>query len=313
MGDKSAISWTGSTWDFLAGCTKHSPGCGLPLTAGADRAGGCYAIRTEARLQHLPGHEGLVHRTGGGLDWTGRVNVLPRQLSTPRRWSTPRLVFVCSRSDIGHHAVPDHVRAAAWATMFWASPAAAALPRRSRATHTFQVLSKRPGRMRTWLKTWADFDRRRRLLAEAAEFGMADAVDVEYAEAMPEVLPNIWLGTSIETDTYSGRADEVRRSPAATRFLSLEPLLGPLPSLNLEGIDWVIVGGESGPRYRPLDLDAARDLRDRCVASNIKFYFKQVGGLHPLSGGEELDGRAWKQMPTGAGLPVSTCRGVDEH
>lgn len=308
MADWSLISWTTCTWDFLLGCYKHSPGCGLPLSAGDDRAGGCYAIRTEVRLQHLPEHAGLVHRTEAGLDWTGRVTVVPRLLAAPRRWMTSRLVFVCSRSDIGHHDVPDHVRAAAWAAMFWSSTAAAGLPRRSRATHSFQVLTKRPARMRSWLQTWSDLEQRRRLLAEAAELGMADAVDLQYAEAMPAVLPNVWIGTSIETDTYTGRADHVRATPAAVRFLSLEPLLGPLPSLNLQGLDWVIVGGESGPRFRPLDLDWARDLRDRCVERGVNFYFKQVGGRFPLSGGEELDGRTWKQMPAGASLPQPATR-----
>jgi protein gp37 len=93
------------------------------------------------------------------------------------------------------------------------------------------------------------------------------------------------------------RADELRRAPAAIRFLSLEPLLGPLPSLDLAGIDWVIVGGESGPDFRPLDLGWVRDLRDRCVSMRIPLFFKQIGGLTPKAGGRLLDGRTWDQYP----------------
>jgi protein gp37 len=110
-------------------------------------------------------------------------------------------------------------------------------------------------------------------------------------------LPNVWLGTSIESDDYCWRADELRRAPAAVRFLSCEPLLGPLPSLNLTGIGWVIVGGESGPRYRMLDLAWVRDIRDRCVDQQIPFFFKQVGGHTPQSSGRLLDGRTWDEYP----------------
>lgn len=113
----------------------------------------------------------------------------------------------------------------------------------------------------------------------------------------PWPLPNVWVGTSIENDQYTWRAGELRRAPAAIRFLSLEPLLGPLPSLDLAGIDWVIVGGESGPDLRPLDLGWVRDLRDRCVSMQIPLFFKQIGGLTPKAGGRLLDGRTWDQYP----------------
>ena len=114
----------------------------------------------------------------------------------------------------------------------------------------------------------------------------------------PWPLPNVWVGTSIESDEYTWRADELRRAPATIRFLSLEPLLGPLPSLDLSGIDWVIVGGESGPDFRPLDLGWVRELRDRCVSMRIPLFFKQIGGLTPKAGGRLLDGRTWDQYPT---------------
>jgi protein gp37 len=93
--------------------------------------------------------------------------------------------------------------------------------------------------------------------------------------------PNVWLGTSIEADRYAWRAERLRQTPAAVRFLSLEPLLGPLPSLDLTGIDWVIVGGESGPKYRPVDPVWVQDLRDRCQQAGIPFFFKQWGGRTP--------------------------------
>jgi protein gp37 len=114
----------------------------------------------------------------------------------------------------------------------------------------------------------------------------------------PWPLPNVWVGTSIESDDYTWRADELRRAPAAIRFLSLEPLLGPLPSLDLASIDWVIVGGESGPDFRPLDLGWVRDLRDRCVSMRIPLFFKQIGGPTPKAGGRLLDGRTWDQYPS---------------
>jgi protein gp37 len=110
-------------------------------------------------------------------------------------------------------------------------------------------------------------------------------------------LPNVWIGTSIEANEYCWRADELRRIPVAVRFLSCEPLLGPLDSLDLAGIDWVIVGGESGPGHRPVNLDWARDIRDRCVALGVPFFFKQVGGATLKVGGRHLDGRTWDQYP----------------
>jgi protein gp37 len=116
------------------------------------------------------------------------------------------------------------------------------------------------------------------------------------------------LGTSIENDDYVGRADALRAAPAAIRFLSLEPLLGPLPSLDLVGIDWVIVGGESGPRFRPMRAEWATDLRDRCAACGIPFFFKQWGGRTPKSGGRLLEGRTWNEMP-----PVASINAAPNH
>lgn len=132
--------------------------------------------------------------------------------------------------------------------------------------HTFQILTKRPNRAR--------------YLAPALDWA-----------------PNVWMGTSIESDIFCRRANLLRLIPAAVRFLSLEPLLGPLPSLNLEGIHWVIVGGESGPDARPLNPRWAIDVKDRCVQENVAFFFKQWGGRTPNAGGSLLGGKEWKEFP----------------
>lgn len=120
------------------------------------------------------------------------------------------------------------------------------------------------------------------------------------AAALAGELPwaaNVWLGTSIESDDYVDRADALRRVPAAVRFLSLEPLLGPLPSLALSGIDWVIVGGESGPQARPMDPAWVIELRDRCVDESVPFFFKQWGGRTPKARGRVLEDRTWDETP----------------
>ena len=108
---------------------------------------------------------------------------------------------------------------------------------------------------------------------------------------------NVWMGVSVESDRYVFRANDLRKVPAAVRFLSLEPLLGPLPSLNLDGIQWAIVGGESGAGARPISLDWVTDLRDRCTAAEVAFFFKQWGGRTPKAGGRDLEGRTWDELP----------------
>ena len=201
----------------------------------------CYAIRGTRRLQHLDNHAGLL--TVDGSDWSGEVRLIPERLGQPSRWQRPRRIFVCSTSDLFH---PD-IGAAAIAAVF---DVMADTPQ-----HTFQVLTKRSLRMRR--------------LSHTAVFGAKSP------------LPNVWLGVSIENDEYTFRADHLRDTPTAVRFLSLEPLLGPVPSLNLDGIDWVIVGGESGPKARPMHPDWVRDIRDRCGAAGVPFLFKQWGAWGP--------------------------------
>jgi protein gp37 len=132
--------------------------------------------------------------------------------------------------------------------------------------HTFQILTKRHERLRelAQLLSWP---------------------------------PNVWMGVSIENRRFVKRADALRTVPAEVCFISGEPLLGPLDGLDLSGINWLIAGGESGPRHRPVRLEWLRDLRDRCVDEDVAFFFKQWGGARPKSGGRQLDGRTWDEMP----------------
>ncbi len=236
MSGRSSIEWTEATWNPVTGCTKVSPGCDH-----------CYAETFAERFRGVPGHP-----YEQGFD----LRLWPDRLDLPRSWKKPRIVFVNSMSDLFHERVPTEYVSRVFTVMAdcrW---------------HTFQVLTKRPGRMTSVLR-----------------------------RIRPDPLPNVWLGTSIESDDYIWRADKVREAPAAVRFLSLEPLLGPLPSLSLKGIDWVIAGGESGPRHRPVDPAWVRDIRDRCCAEGIAFFFKQWGGRFPKAGGRLLDGRTWDEMP----------------
>jgi protein gp37 len=109
--------------------------------------------------------------------------------------------------------------------------------------------------------------------------------------------PNIWMGVTVEADCYTPRIDDLRNTHAHVKFLSLEPLLGPLPGLNLAGIDWVIVGGESGPRSRPIAEDWVTDIRDQCRRAGVPFFFKQWGGTNKKKAGRLLDGRTWDELP----------------
>jgi protein gp37 len=117
--------------------------------------------------------------------------------------------------------------------------------------------------------------------------------------------PNLWVGVSIEHSGALFRADHLRAVPAIVRFLSCEPLLGPLDGLDLAGIDWVIAGGESGPDHRPLDASWVTAIRDSCISAGVPFFFKQWGGRTPKAGGRELDGRRWDQMPISAASAAS--------
>jgi protein gp37 len=187
------------------------------------------------------------------------LRLWPERLELPLRWRKPKLIFVNSMSDLFHPDILEWFLARVWGTM-------------ARARwHTFQVLTKRPERMPKLL-------RRLRL--------------------QDPPLPNVSIGTSIENRRFTHRADHLRRTPAVVRFISAEPLLGPLDGVDLTGIDWLIAGGESGPRHRPINPEWVRELRDRCQTEQVAFFFKQWGGVRPSSGGRELDGRTLDQMPS---------------
>jgi len=110
-------------------------------------------------------------------------------------------------------------------------------------------------------------------------------------------VEQIWMGVTVEEDKYIHRVDDLREIPASIKFVSLEPLLGPIPSLSLEGIDWIIVGGESGPRARPLNEDWVLEIKEKCQKANVPFFFKQWGGVNKKKAGRFLEGRVWDQMP----------------
>ena len=280
----SNIEWTEFVWNPSTGCDRISPGCD-----------NCYALTMAKRLKAMGQAK---YQTDGDPRTSGPgfgVAMHPDTLLDPVvRWPqrSRRMVFVNSMSDLFHARVSTDFVARVFATM-------ALTPQ-----HTYQILTKRPRRMRQLL---AERPRLKDAMFEAL-LELRRTAPVVWsreqsrlldwpAARTPWPLPNVWLGTSIESDDYCWRADELRRVPAAVRFLSLEPLLGPLPSLDLTGIDWVIIGGESGPNFRALDLDWVRDLRDRCAEHGTALFFKQIGGVRPKSGGRLLDGRTWDEFP----------------
>ena len=268
MSTASKIEWTETTWNPVTGCDRISSGC--------DR---CYALTLAKRLKAMGSQkyqaDGDPRTSGPGFAVTVHEDTVPE----PLRWRKPRVVFVNSMSDLFHARVPDAFIASVFAVM-------AVTPQ-----HTYQVLTKRPRRMRALLASDAFCSQ---VGAAVGALGLGTAAD---RAPLPWPAPNVWLGTSIENDDYTWRADCLRQVPAAVRFLSLEPLLGPLPSLSLDGIGWVIAGGESGPGCRPLDRAWVREIRDRCASQDAAFFFKQVGGPTPKAGGRQLDGRTWDEYP----------------
>jgi protein gp37 len=182
----------------------------------------------------------------------------PDRLNQPLAWKRPRMIFVNSMSDLFHKDVPTAYIDHVFDVMERADH------------HVFQVLTKRSPLMRDYLLA-------------------------RYADRAPPV--HIWLGVSVEDSRSSARIAHLRQSPAAIRFLSAEPLIGPIGAVDLTGIHWVIVGGESGPGARPIDPDWVRSLRDQCLEQGVAFFFKQWGGVRPKAGGRELDGREWSEMP----------------
>lgn len=188
------------------------------------------------------------------------VRLWPERVSEPLRWPEPRMIFVNSMSDVFHADVPDEFVRAMFQTMVQAN------------WHTFQVLTKRPSRA---LRFWRENS------------------DLFQGEPFPE---HLWIGTSVENQDVVHRVRHLRSVPASVRFLSCEPLIGPVAP-DLEGIHWVIAGGESGPVRRPMKEEWVTALRDRCLEEGVPFFFKQWGGRTPKAGGRELEGEYWDGMP----------------
>src|SRR6266849_2682340 len=186
------------------------------------------------------------------------LTLRPKRLDQPLRWREPRMIFVNSMSDLFHKEIPKEFIARVCDTMERAH------------WHTFQILTKRSSLLR-------DFLRQR--------YG---------SKSGPS---HMWFGVSIENGGKKSRIRHLQDAPAGVRFLSIEPLIGPVGKLDLEGINWVIVGGESGPGARPMNPDWVRAIRDQCRESGVAFFFKQWGGFRPKSGGRKLDGREWNQFP----------------
>lgn len=264
MGDRSKIEWTDATWGPVTGCTKVSPGCDH-----------CYA-------------ETIAHRFAGTKAYPNGFDVTlwPERLDQPLRWKRPRRVFVNSMSDLFHRDVPDEYIARVWAVMALAD------------RHTFQVLTKRPGRMRSLLSSGRFGD-----MIGHAITGMGHGY--ETLAELPDLqkpLPNVWLGTSVENQTWGRvRIPALLDTPAAVRFLSCEPLLGPIDlfAWNIDRgprVDWVIVGGESGPGARPMHPVWARHLRGDCLSAGIAFLFKQWGEWAPQFGTDGLTPLAYPKL-----------------
>ena len=291
MADRTRIEWTDATWNPIRGCTRVSEGCRH-----------CYAEGMAARFSD-PGQwgHGLAQRValpGGGTDhrWTGKVELVNAALDLPLRWRSPRRIFVNSTSDLFHEKVPDE-----WIDKVFAVMALA-------DQHTFQVLTKRPERMRAYLHDLARPHREREIKDAGRKAGALVGDTPLIGRRITSLpLPNVWLGTSIEDQaTADERIPHLLATPAAVRFISAEPLLGSLSIAHASTTDaalavlfaklergdvdprgnlhWVICGGESGPGARPMHPDWARSLRDQCQAAGVPFFFKQWGEWAPDTG-----------------------------
>lgn len=298
MGDKTGIGWTDATWNPIRGCSRVSAGCV-----------NCYAEQQAARIVRMgkgkpTAYDGLVRLVGGEPRWTGAVRLATDVLSQPLRWTKPRRIFVNSMSDLFHENFTNEQIAAVFGVM-------AAAPQ-----HTFQILTKRAARMREWFE-WVAAQRTPlitipyspRLIcrSEADKLINPDNTGRPLGtEPSPREwpLPNVWLGVSVEDQAAADeRIPELLATPAAVRFLSCEPLIGPvslrrvrpspMPIDSLTGswgvssnddahykqdprIDWVIAGCESGPGARPCSVEWLRSLRDQCAAAGTAFFLKQA-------------------------------------
>lgn len=322
MADKTGIEWTEATWNPLVGCSLKSPGCT-----------NCYAMSMAARIQRMtPGshYAGTTQESKAGAVWTGLVKLAPDHILTqPLRWSRPRKIFVNSMSDLFHESVPDE-----WIDRIFAFMALA-------PQHTFQVLTKRSARMREYMsnpnRSWIIAREFLRMWGAQQFFGKHVITDDNYPlmDGRPDdhpllrawPLPNVWLGVSVEDQARADeRIPDLLATPAAVRWLSMEPLLGPVDLVHIrcdetyspdsdphndlnaltgnvtnlavsyserrERLDWIVVGGESGPKSRPMHPDWARSIRDQCAAAGVPFLFKQWGEWAPVCAmsDDQIDG-----------------------
>jgi protein gp37 len=223
----------------------------------------CYAATfAERRLRDVYTRQLPVVDTPTNRADPFAVRLWAERLDHPLRWSEPRMIFVNSMSDLFHADIPIEFVRDVFEVMLTAD------------WHTYQVLTKRPARA---ARFWATL---------VPSFGI---------QRIPE---HIWIGTSIEDEDVLYRVQHLRSVPATVRFLSCEPLLGPLPGLDLEGVHWVIGGGESGLDARPVDPGWALQLRDTCLEQRVPFFWKQWGGRTPKAGGRLLEGQEWSQYPS---------------
>ncbi len=272
MADGTKIEWTDATWNPITGCSVVSPGCT-----------NCYAMKLAGgRLRGHPSRKGLTIPSKAGPVWTGEVRLNEEWLDQPLHWREPRRVFVCAHGDLFHEAVPDEWIDGVFAVM-------ALCPQ-----HTFQVLTKRPSRMREYIDRRTETDDQG-YPAEAIRVCMTvrAAKPGKYCKSIVWPLPNVWLGTSVEDQVRANeRIPPLLETPAAVRFVSAEPLLAQVAIFDMDGpvdvpdgvpspIHWVIVGGESGSGARPMHPEWARGLRDQCQAVGVPFFFKQWGTWVP--------------------------------
>lgn len=277
MADNTAIEWADATVNAVNGCSVLSPGCT-----------NCYAMKLAGtRLRNHPSRTGLTMQTKAGPVWTGKVSLHEPALLQPLRWKRPRRIFWNAHGDLFHAKVP-------WEWIAKVIAVCLLTPH-----HTHMILTKRGDRMRAWFET---------LESEGGAEDFCEIVELIAETVGREVdggdwslpIPNLWLGVSVEDQQRADeRIPDLLATPAAVRFLSCEPLLGPLQLHEIkpvdpfdpfdpfnclsgsEKIDWVIVGGESGPKARPMHPDWARGLRDQCAEAGVPFHFKQWGEWAP--------------------------------
>ena len=265
MADHSEIEWTDATWNIVTGCDVVSPGCA-----------NCYAMRLAgSRLKHVPSRRGLTTPSKAGPVWNGTVRFNEEWLDQPLRWSRPRRIFVCAHGDLFHHGVATDVLDKVFAIMMLAH------------RHIFQVLTKRSQRMREYL---SNPDTPRRVALAAISLGQTLARSLSQTLARSLVndaklvslrtfpAKNIWIGVSVEDQKrVEERIPDLAATPGYIRFVSVEPLLGPVV-IDLSGIDWLILGGESGPGARPMRPEWAQSLRDQCLAVGTAFFLTSSSG-----------------------------------